>query len=97
MDYLNPSADYVEWTFTATADGIHAIDVRYANGSAGDRPLERRVNGSVVNSRLSFPSTGAWTNWTNVTANVPLVVGANTLRLTAMGSSGANIDAVTVR
>jgi hypothetical protein len=98
VDYLDSSGDYIEWTHHAPEAGTYTIEVRYANGSSSnDRPLELRVNGSVVNSRLSFPPTGAWANWTVVQANVPLVAGANTIRLTTVGSSGANIDALTVR
>ena len=97
VDYVNPSGDYIEWIHGAPAAGMYSIEIRYANGGSADRPLELRVNGSVVNSHVSFPPTGIWPNWTTVSASVPLVAGPNAIRLTAVGFSGPNIDAVTIR
>ena len=73
------------------------MELRYANGSTGDRPLEMKVNGSVAQPTLAFPATGAWTTWKTVKVTVNLVAGANKVRLTAAGASGANMDALTVR
>jgi hypothetical protein len=55
-----------------------------------------RVNGAVVNSRLSFPWTGSWYNWGSVTLRVPLRAGVNTIKLTSVGFNGGNIDSLTV-
>jgi alpha-glucosidase (family GH31 glycosyl hydrolase) len=63
--------------------------------STGNRPLELRVNGAVARPTLAFPVTG-WTHWSSVTTNVTLNAGNNTLRLTAIGASGSNIDYVRV-
>jgi hypothetical protein len=54
------------------------------------------VNGAVVNPALSFPSTGTWTTWATVDVTTSLVLGSNTIRLTATGASGGNFDSLTV-
>jgi arabinoxylan arabinofuranohydrolase len=96
-DYANASADYIEWTVNVASAGTHPLIFRYANGSTASRPLELKVNGVVVNSSLAFPATGAWTTWMTVTNSVTLNAGNNTVRTTAMGSSGGNLDNLQVQ
>jgi hypothetical protein len=96
VDYQKASGDYIEWTVSVGAAGPFTLAFRHANG-AGTRSLQLRVNGAVVLSALAFPSTGSWATWREVTAAVTLNAGANTIRLTATGSSGPNVDALTVR
>jgi uncharacterized delta-60 repeat protein len=91
-DYLHPSGDYIEWAVDAANAGTVSLKFRYANGSAGNRPLQLTVNGIVVNANLAFPPTGSWTTWLISSANANLVAGINTIRLTATGSSGPNVD-----
>lgn len=92
-DYVNASGDYVEFTLNANSSGTYPVAFRYANGGAGDRPLQLDVNGVTVVSGLSFPVTGGWANWAyTATNNVALNAGINTVRITATGSSGANVD-----
>ena len=90
-DYQNPTGDYIEWTVNADNAGTFDLSWRYANG-ASDRPLELSVNGITELASLSFPSTNTWTTWNLVTESVDLNQGINTVRLTAIGSSGANFD-----
>ena len=97
VDYLNPSGDYIEWTISVPAAGNYTLDFRYGNGSTTNRPLELRVNQAVVNSSLPFTPTASWTAWSISGTTVSLNSGVNTIRLTAIGSSGANIDSLTVR
>ena len=94
-DYIHLSGDYVEWTFNKSAAGSAVISFRYSNGRETDRPLQLEVNGVIVDSALSFPSTGNWTSWADVTAKASLNAGINTVRLTARGYSGPNIDYLT--
>ena len=91
VDYVNGSADYIEWTVNASPAGSYELQFRYALGS-GDRPLEIRVNGVVVEPSMSFPATGSWTTWDTVSTMQTLNAGANTVRATAIGFSGANVD-----
>jgi fibronectin type 3 domain-containing protein len=90
-DYINPTADYIQWTVNAPAAGTYTLQVRYALAT-GSRPLEIRVNGLVVVASQPFPATGAFTTWGNSTLTANLNAGANTVRATAIGSSGANVD-----
>ncbi len=91
-DYVNASNDYVEWSVDAGDGGDYDLNFRYALQS-GDRPLEIQVNGQVIDSSLSFPSTGAWSTWDYVTIPmVTLQAGINSIRATATGSSGPNMD-----
>ena len=96
VDYVNASGDYVEWTVDADAAGEHALAVRYANGSSRSRPLELRVDGEVVVGQVAFAATGSWGTWRTETQRVTLSAGSHTVRLTAVGSSGPNVDSLAV-
>jgi len=92
-DYNNASGDYVEFALNASSAGNYPIAFRYANGGATDRPLQLSVNGVTVVASLSFPPTGGWTTWLYaVTNNVTFNAGLNKVRITAIGSSGGNVD-----
>jgi hypothetical protein len=95
VDYQNNSNDYIEWTVNVPSAGNYDLNFRYALPS-GDRPLELKVNGSTQIASLGFPGTGDWTQWEMVTSNQNLNAGTNTIRLTAIGSSGGNIDELVV-
>jgi hypothetical protein len=96
-DYGSSAGQFVEFTFdnAAGAGVTRTLTFRYANGGSTDRPLELRLNGAVVDPRLSFAPTGAWTTWRTVTVTVQLAAGANKIRLTSLGS-GPNLDSLTV-
>lgn len=91
VDYVNAKNDYIEWTVSVASSGLHQLDFRYAL-SSGDRPLEIKVNGTIVEAALSFPSTGNWSSWKFVTIDVNLVQGMNKVRATVTGKSGGNVD-----
>ena len=97
VDYRNPEDDYIEWSINKPQAGSTPLWFRYSNGKEFDRPLKLEVNGVTVFSTLSFPSTGDWTNWSVSNATVYLNKGINTIRLTAIGFSGPNIDHLTFR
>ena len=91
-DYLNATADYVQWTVITPIAGLYDLRFRYALPS-GNRPLQIQINGQEVVAALDFPATGSWTNWTYVTIPTQtLPAGTNTVRATAIGSSGPNLD-----
>jgi fibronectin type 3 domain-containing protein len=92
-DYINSSTDYIEWTVNVGSAGTATLTFRYA--ASGNRPLELKVNGTVVNSSLAMPSTGGTNIWGTVSVSgVSVNAGANTIRLTATGSSGNNVDSL---
>lgn len=91
-DYVNASGDYVNWTVNAQAAGLYDLKFRYALQS-GNRPLEMRINGQVVDANLDFPATGNWASWQYVTLpSQQLLAGTNTIQASAAGSSGPNMD-----
>jgi glucose/arabinose dehydrogenase len=92
VDYINLTGDYIEWTANVPTAGAYALSFRYALQSAQARQLAVRVNGTVVNSGLTFPPTISLTSWTYVSLTANLQAGANTIRATATGTSGPNID-----
>ncbi len=92
VDYVNSSGDYISWSAEVPSAGTYVLSFRYALGSNGNRPLEIKVNGNVAAASLSFTPTGSWTNWQSVSVSVALNAGTNTIRATAIGSSGANLD-----
>jgi hypothetical protein len=55
------------------------------------------VNGAVVRGRMSFPATGGWAQWKTVSLDVPLKAGTDSVTLTAVDSSGPNVDKLTVK
>jgi hypothetical protein len=97
VDYVNATGDYIQWTVNVATAGTSYLDFRYANGGGADRPLKLEVNGNVVNTSLPFPPTGGWGTWSTVTVSTGLNAGNNTVKLTAIGSSGGNIDYLAIR
>jgi predicted deacylase len=93
----NPDDTYIEWTTEIEAGGQYALNWRYSLGS-GDRPLGVMVNGIIIEPSLSFANTSDWNSWQFLEQSVlaDLVVGKNTVRLFAIGSSGANFDLLRV-
>ncbi len=87
----------VSWNISADSDGIYAITFRYANGGTASRNMQLNINGSFVEWEEAFPATGGWTNWKEVTANLPLKQGVNRLTLTSLTGDGApNLDWISV-
>jgi len=95
VDYLHPNNDYVEWSMPGCSGGSATATFRYAL-ARGDRPLQVLVNGQEVASTMSFPATGSWSSWGEVSVAVALTAGSNAVRLVAIGSSGANMDSLTI-
>jgi hypothetical protein len=94
LDYSNASNDYIKWNVYVPADGTYALTFRYA--LTANRPLKLSINDIMRLASVSFPITGAWSNWGSYTVNQALVEGANSIMLTAIGSSGGNFDEMTI-
>ncbi|MEV6107945.1 carbohydrate-binding protein [Streptomyces sp. NPDC051940] len=97
VNYDNLVGSYVEWTVPAAAAGNATLDLRYANGTTVNRPMDIAVNGTVVAANRSFNPTGAWTTWATSSMTVPLAAGANTIRATATTANGGpNVDKISI-
>jgi hypothetical protein len=95
-DFVNDSGAYVEWTFDTPSLRSYTLTFRYANGGAAARPLQLTING-LDEGRLSFGPTGSWSTWRTESFTIVLDGPARfRVRLTAVGSSGPNIDSLTV-
>lgn len=95
VNYNNAAGSYVEWTVPAAGTAPIGVRIRYANGTAANRPMDITVNGALVADELAFPPTGAWTTWSTVDRVVSLSAGTNTIRATATTAAGGpNVDAL---
>ena len=78
--YIDYPDSWVEITVFTPSAGNHSVHVAYANGSPTTASHTLQVNGGdpIV---VSYPVTG-WDNWEQVTVEVDLEAGWNTLRFT---------------
>jgi len=90
VDYVHATSDYIQWTVNVATAGSYNLTFRYASSS--NRPLALAINGTVVTPSMSFPSTGGFTVWGTVSTVQALNAGVNTIRTTATGLSGGNVD-----
>lgn len=95
LDFTNNTGDYIKWTVTVPAEGNYELSFRYALLS-GSRPLDLKVNGTVVVTSLPFPSTTSWSIWRNVVSNQTLRAGVNEIIITSNGVNGGNFDELVV-
>ena len=94
LNFINSVGDWIQWTVSSDTAGPATIAFRYE--SASDRPLELKVNGVVLDSSLDFPSTSSFGEWQLVHVEVPLVIGDNLIRITAIGHSGGSVAGLIV-
>lgn len=72
------------------------FNLRFANGTTGNRNLKVLVNGEEQVANLEIPSTNSWTNWVITQATVDLDTGYNVLTFEALSSNGGpNLDIIT--
>ncbi|WP_145409615.1 carbohydrate-binding protein [Paenibacillus xylanexedens] len=96
IDFGALSDASVEWNniFCAFA-GTKKVAIRYALQS-GSRNLDLFVNNEKVAENVSFPATGGWATWQELTVQVPMTSGMNSLKLVTTGTEGPNIDNITI-
>jgi len=98
VDFGNAAGSFVQWRVTVPAAGRVTLVIRYANASFDSRACDVSVNGKVVQSGLTFPSTRDWDRWSTRSLVVVLPAGASEIRVTATTSSGGpNIDYLDVQ
>ncbi|MFI7633196.1 PQQ-dependent sugar dehydrogenase [Nonomuraea sp. NPDC049400] len=97
VNYDNVSGSYVEFAVSAASAGNQSLTFRFANGTTTDRPMTITVNGTAVATARSFPGTGAWTTWQEISVDAPLNAGGNTVRAAATTANGGpNLDRLRV-
>ncbi|WP_308307570.1 PQQ-dependent sugar dehydrogenase [Streptomyces sp. ISL-10] len=87
---------YAEFTVGSAQAGAATLELRYANGTPANRPLDVTVNETLAADDLAFPATGTWSTWKTVTTGATLKAGANTIRVTTAAADGPNLDRLTV-
>jgi hypothetical protein len=92
VDYVNASGDFIDWTINVSSTGDYDLVVRYANGGSANRPLKLTLDGTTLNASMAFNPTGSWTTWKTSTQRAHIGSGSHHVRLTAIGSSGPNVD-----
>jgi unsaturated rhamnogalacturonyl hydrolase len=93
----NEIGSYLEITVSTASAGMKTLIIRYANGTADDRPMKMYVNGNVAYGSLSLPPTGAWTAWKSQPTGVSLNAGNNIIRFESITSTGGpNVDWIAV-
>ena len=94
-DFQHNSGDYVQWTVNAPTAGNYTLMFRYANGGGAGRPLAVAVDGGAPVTQ-PFAATADWDTWATQTMVVSLTAGSHTVRATATGASGPNLDSLGV-
>jgi unsaturated rhamnogalacturonyl hydrolase len=95
VNFDNVAGSSVEFSVSAADPGPVTLALRYANGTAVDRPMTVTAGGT--GTTLSFPGTGSWTTWRTVTVRVTLAAGANAVKATATTADGGpNLDSLSL-
>merc|ERR1719329_1700604 len=95
VDFVTSADAYIEWTIHSCTGGTASVSFRYAL-SSGNRPLQLVVNGIDIDV-IDMPASGSWATWiSSVSVPVNLQPGTNIVRLVGIGSSGANLDSMTL-
>ncbi|MBR0484004.1 MAG: RICIN domain-containing protein, partial [Oscillospiraceae bacterium] len=93
LNLYNETGSFIEFTVDAPKSGNYLCTFNIANGSTANRQMKIQVNDNTDYWLQDFLSTGAWTTWQERALVLPLVAGANIIRLTsATADGGPNID-----
>lgn len=94
----NENGKGIEWTIDVPSAGNYDLLWRYANGDSGRR-ARLKINGKIIITDISMPSTGSWTNWKSTPGHTAkLSPGKNIIRLEAKNPNGlANIDYLRIK
>ncbi len=93
---MNGAEGGVNWVLDAPAAGTYKLTFVYTQDDTRDMTLT--VNGVVAAASLAFKDTNSWnTAWaSDVTYDVTLKKGINSLQLATNGASGPNFDSIIV-
>ncbi len=93
---MNGAEGGVNWVLDAPAAGTYKLTFVYTQQDGRDMTLT--VNGAVAAASIVFNNTGSWnTAWaSDVTYDVTLKKGVNSVQLATNGASGPNFDSIIV-
>lgn len=93
-NFDNSIGSYGVWEIYSPQDVKTTLTIRFANGGNSNRNMTLTVNGKSAGTVEFVP--GGWTTYTEVTVNVALKAGKNTLKLSSTTSDGGpNVDTFT--
>ncbi len=93
----NESGVYIEFELDAAQLGEYQVNVYYALGVEGNRPMGIVVNGEEL-FEMDGNSTSDWSQWTPVNFTISLDEGKNNFRIVGSASEGLpNIDKIEVK
>jgi unsaturated rhamnogalacturonyl hydrolase len=97
VNYDNVIGGAVQFAVTVSGAKTTSLNLRFANGTTTNRPMDIFVNGTLVAGARAFAGTGAWTTWQTATVSAALVDGVNTMKAVATTANGGpNLDSLTV-
>jgi hypothetical protein len=75
--------------------GTTQVSLRYSNGAGKTLLMPLTVNGKSVGT-LAFPPTASWSDWSTVTASLPMNDGANVIQVTPQLPKAPELDELVV-
>ena len=79
------AGEWLEYSVNVAQSGVYSFAFRYASGNAaGGGPFKLMLNGQLISSDITVPSTSStvWTIWaTKTVGNIPLTAGNHVLRI----------------
>lgn len=91
VDFRAAKEETIIWSVGSKQAADCTLTIRYSTGNP-DQPLRLSVNGKVLTERVPFPGTADWATWRDVSQDVNLAAGVNTIELRSIGNSGPNVD-----
>ena len=93
INFDNEPGSYLELRIGMATAGDQTVQIRFANGGTSARPMDIRLDGTLIIEEVVFETTGDWTNWDTITVNLEIPQGIHGLRFTSIGSEGGpNLD-----
>lgn len=96
-DFKNLTKDYIEWTIPINVPGTYNVSFRFANAGAADRILQVSNDGINLRTDTFNVTSSSWSTWSfHAGPRVFLTPGNHKIRLLATGTSGPNIDELSI-
>jgi hypothetical protein len=92
------AGEWLQYSVNVAAAGTYTLRARVASSSAGGTFQVNVVGSQTTSGAITIPSTGTWSTWTTVTAQITLAAGNQQLRVVfnTPGASGyvGNLDSI---
>jgi len=101
LNFGQKKGAYVEWQLENPGKpGTAELTIRYSGKKANHagRGIKLTANGKTIQERLLLPNTQNWgSDWKTHTVRVPVVQGANSIRLTTIENGGMYLDEISIQ